>query len=84
MAGQLSCVPLLVGMGVDELSMNVHSIPKVKKLLSSITVNESKEIVEHALKLKTAAEIREFVTQSIVEKWGDTLPGELRQEIALD
>ncbi len=84
MAGQLSCVLLLVGMGVDELSMNVHSIPKVKKLLSSITVNESKEIVERALKLKTAAEIREFVTRSIVEKWGDTLPGELRQEIALD
>ena len=33
MASQLPCVPLLVGMGVDELSMNTHSIPRVKKLL---------------------------------------------------
>jgi phosphoenolpyruvate-protein kinase (PTS system EI component) len=84
MAGQLPCVPLLVGMGVNELSMNVHSIPKVKKLLSSITVSESKEIAEHALRLKTASEIKEFVTQSIVERWGEMLPGEFRQEIALD
>ncbi|HSE83732.1 MAG TPA: phosphoenolpyruvate--protein phosphotransferase, partial [Thermodesulfobacteriota bacterium] len=52
-AGQLSFVPLLIGMGVNELSMNVHAIPKVKKFLNSVTERESKEIVTQALKLKT-------------------------------
>jgi phosphotransferase system enzyme I (PtsI) len=84
MAAQLPCVPLLVGMGVDELSMNVHAIPKVKKLLNSITEKESREIVEYALKLKTAADIKEYVTNTITEKWSSLLPGEFLQEIASD
>jgi len=47
-------------------------------------MKESKEIAEHALRLKTASEIKEFVTKSIVERWGEMLPGEFRQEISLD
>lgn len=82
MAGQLPCVPLLVGMGVSELSMNVHSIPKVKKLLNSITERESREIVEYALRLKTAVDVREYVIRAIKEKWGDSLPDEFLREIA--
>ncbi len=81
MAGQLHCVPLLVGMGVDELSMNVHAIPKVKKLLNSITEKGSKEIVEGALKLKTAMDTREYVIKEIIDRWGSALPGEWVSEI---
>lgn len=81
MAGQLHCVPLLVGMGVDELSMNVHAIPKVKKLLNSITEKGSKEIVEGALKLKTAIDTREYVIKEIIDRWGSALPDEWVSEI---
>jgi phosphotransferase system enzyme I (PtsI) len=81
MAGQLPCVPLLIGMGVDELSMNVHAIPKVKKLLTSITESESKEIAEHALELRTAMEIREYVVGEIIKRWSKMLPGECTMEI---
>lgn len=84
MAGQLACVPLLVGMGVDELSMNVHAIPKVKKLLNCITFKDSKEIVKNVLKLKTAQDVREFVVSSIMEKWGKSLPDECISEILCD
>jgi phosphotransferase system enzyme I (PtsI) len=81
MASQLACVPLLVGMGVDELSMNTHSIPKVKKLLSTITEKESREISNDCLRLKTGPEIRERLTGSLIEKWGDALPPEFLTEI---
>jgi phosphotransferase system enzyme I (PtsI) len=81
MAGQLPCVPLLVGMGVDELSMNVHAIPKVKKLLNSITEKGSNEIVEGALKLKTAMDTRQYVTSEIINRWGNALPEEWVREI---
>lgn len=84
MAGQLSCVPLLVGMGVDELSMNVHVIPKVKKILNSITERESKEILEQVLKLKTAADIKDYVTHAIMEKWGGLIPSEFLEDMASD
>lgn len=80
-AGQLPFVPLLIGMGVNELSMNVHAMPKVKKLLNSITEKESKEIVEQALKLKTAMEIREYVVEEIIRRWSKVLPGECMMEI---
>ncbi len=81
MASQLSCVPLLVGMGVDELSMNIHSIPKVKKLLNTITEKDSKEILENALKLKTEFDIRTYVRKVIVQRWGDDFPAEFVEEI---
>ncbi len=81
MASQLSCVPLLVGMGVDELSMNTHSIPKVKKLLNTITEKESKEITKKCLKLRTETEIRDYVTKAVVKKWGENFPSEFIIEI---
>jgi len=81
MASQLSCVPLLVGMGVDELSMNIHSIPKVKKLLNTITEKDAKEILENSLKLKTEFDIRTYVRKVIVQRWGDDFPAEFVEEI---
>lgn len=81
MAGQLSCVPLLVGLGVDELSMNIHSIPKVKKLLNSITKLECEEILGNALKLKTTVETRDYVINAIMERWGSSLPSDFIEEI---
>ena len=81
MASQLSCVPLLVGMGVDELSMNTHSIPKVKKLLNTITEKESREITKHCLKLKTESEIMDYATKEVVKKWGGKFPPEFIVEI---
>lgn len=81
MASQLSCVPLLVGMGVDELSMNTHSIPKVKKLLNTITEKESKEITKNCLKLKTGSEITDYATKEVVKKWGEKFPPEFIIEI---
>jgi len=84
MAGQLSCVPLLVGMGVDDLSMNTHSIPKVKKLLNLITKAGCEEILESALKLKTTFDTKDYVIKAILDKWGKSLPLECVQEINSD
>lgn len=81
MAGQLACVPLLVGLGVDELSMNTHSIPRVKKLLNSITEKESKEIALISLRLKTEAEVRQYAKKEAVRRWGAGLPPEFLAEM---
>ena len=81
MASQLPCVPLLVGMGVDELSMNTHSIPRVKKLLNTITERESRRITDKCLLLKTGTEIKEFVSTALIDTWGDAFPPEFLAEI---
>jgi len=82
MAGETSCVPLLIGMGGDELSMNVRAIPKIKKLINSITYAGAREIAEGAIKFKTAGEVREYVAGEIIKRWGNRLPDECIREIA--
>ena len=57
---------LLMGLGkVSELSMEPHSIPKVKKILRKITLNEARELADHALKLATSEEINRFINNEM-------------------
>jgi phosphocarrier protein FPr len=50
--------PILVGLGVDELSVTVPSIATVKANVRSMTLEEAKRLAERALKCSTAAEVR--------------------------
>jgi phosphoenolpyruvate-protein phosphotransferase/dihydroxyacetone kinase phosphotransfer subunit len=60
LGGDPAAAPILVGLGVDELSMNPGSIPKVKSILRSITHSQAQELANQALALGTTAEIREL------------------------
>ncbi len=50
--------PILVGLGVDELSVTVPSIATVKANVRAMTHARAKELAERALKCSTAAEVR--------------------------
>mgnify|MGYP000969238761 CR=1 FL=1 len=58
---------ILVGLGLDELSMNPASIPMAKKVIRSITYERARKIAEHAIELSTAEEIVEYLNK-ILEK----------------
>jgi phosphotransferase system enzyme I (PtsI) len=47
-------IPLLLGMGLDELSMNPQSIPYIKNVIRSLSVSEAQSFVQETLKKKTA------------------------------
>ncbi len=53
-----AAVPILVGLGVDELSVSVPAIPGVKAQIRSLTLAECKERAQRALACATAAEVR--------------------------
>lgn len=61
MAGEPLYVPILLGMGIDELSMNALSIPKVKKFIRGLTIKECKEMFDEVFKFSSAYEIQNFV-----------------------
>jgi phosphotransferase system enzyme I (PtsI) len=61
MAGDLLCVGLLLGLGIEELSMNARAIPLIKKVIRSITIEEARTDFENVLKLNTASEVRAYV-----------------------
>lgn len=59
MAGDPRMASLLVGLGVDELSMNPASIPAVKEALAGRTYEELRSVAEQTLLATTLAEVQQ-------------------------
>jgi len=57
MAGEPSLVPLLLGLGVDELSTAVSVVAQVKFLIRRLRMADARELAEFALKCDSGAEI---------------------------
>jgi len=57
MAGEPALVPLLLGLGVDELSAAVSVVPSIKFLIRRLKMSEARELAEFALNCDSAAEI---------------------------
>src|SRR3989440_8693035 len=73
MAGDVALVPLLPGLGMDELSTAAMMVPRVKRAVQSVTIPECRELVEDALKLNTASEILGRCLQLADNRYGDLL-----------
>ncbi|HRP04699.1 MAG TPA: phosphoenolpyruvate--protein phosphotransferase, partial [Opitutaceae bacterium] len=57
MASDPELVPLLIGLGVDELSMSPPLLPAVKYVIRAMTLADAKRLAEEALGKSTAREI---------------------------
>jgi len=57
MAGDLTAVPLLLGLGVTELSVTPSMVPRVKMLIRSIEMSAARELAEFALGSDSPKEI---------------------------
>ena len=57
MAGELAMVPLLIGLGVAELSVAPSLVPRVKMLIRSIEMANARELAEFALNCDSPSEI---------------------------
>mgnify|MGYP003752695899 CR=1 FL=1 len=54
-------VPILLGLGVDELSISVPAIPMVKAQVRDLTLTEAQRLAQEALACATAPEVRRKV-----------------------
>jgi phosphoenolpyruvate-protein phosphotransferase (PTS system enzyme I) len=63
LAGEPLAIPILVGLGVDELSMNPPAIPIAKQIVRSLTFSGSKELAGRVLELETSAQVQECVKE---------------------
>ena len=62
MGGDPLATIILLGLGNQgELSMEAHSIPKVKKVIRKISLEEARQMADHALSLKSTEETNNFV-----------------------
>jgi phosphocarrier protein FPr len=61
LGGDPEATPILVGLGVDELSLNPAGIPRIKSILSALTMKSARTVAEQALRCQTSAEVRQLV-----------------------
>jgi phosphoenolpyruvate-protein phosphotransferase (PTS system enzyme I) len=69
MAADPVAIPLLVGLGLDELSMNPPAIPGAKKLIRGLDSREMAELAASALQFADPDEIRALVRSRVPELW---------------
>ena len=73
MAGDIALIPLLLGLGVDELSASAVLVPRVKRAVQSLSIPECKQLVKEALTLQTAPDILARCLELANARYGDLL-----------
>jgi phosphotransferase system enzyme I (PtsI) len=71
MAGDPLYIPVLLGLGVEELSMNPTSIPVVKRVIRMTSLGEATKIARRALALATVEEVNEYVNREMDHRFPD-------------
>ena len=61
MGGDPQAVPLLVGLGVDELSMNAPAIPRAKQIVRSLAYEQARDLAQAALEMESPEAVRELI-----------------------
>jgi phosphotransferase system enzyme I (PtsI) len=69
MAGDPLCCLILLGMQLDELSMNHLAIPRIKRILRHATLSEAKELLEKAISFNNAVDVRTYVQNYMSERF---------------
>jgi len=65
----------LLGLGnLTDLSMDPHSIPKVKKIICQSSMEEAKQIADHVLALRSADEINNFLGEEMWKRFPSDFP----------
>ena len=65
MAGEPQYALILLGLGIEHLSMNAFALLKVKKLIRSVSYKDAQKACEDVFKLTTAAEIESYLSEKI-------------------
>ena len=65
MGGDLLAIPLLVGLGFDELSMTPSRIPAAKERIRRLEFTACRDLAQRALRCTTAAEVEQQVREQV-------------------
>ena len=66
LASDPTAVPILLGLGVDELSSNPPAIPEIKARIARLSKSEAEALATAVLQLDSAAGVRECLSASFI------------------
>ncbi|NDC80257.1 MAG: phosphoenolpyruvate--protein phosphotransferase [Verrucomicrobia bacterium] len=69
MASDVVMTPVLIGLGVDEMSMGSVAVPRVKRAIQSLSFGECEALAEGILKMDSGEEVRKRLEQMAREKY---------------
>ena len=70
MAGSPFYIPILVGLGATELSMNVNSITRVRRVIAGVAYEETRELRDRVLECATVESVESTAREFFTERWG--------------
>jgi phosphotransferase system enzyme I (PtsI) len=73
MAGDLALTPLLLGLGMDELSVGASLVPPVKRAVQSLVHSECQKLVSDLMELDTPSAILARCTEMAQAHYGELL-----------
>ncbi|OPY72843.1 MAG: Phosphoenolpyruvate-protein phosphotransferase [Syntrophorhabdus sp. PtaU1.Bin058] len=71
MAGEPLYVPIMLGLGLDEVSMNPYAIPRIKKIIRGMNQSYCRELVEEIMKKDSAKEGERFLRNEMMQIFPD-------------
>jgi phosphocarrier protein FPr len=63
-ASDVKAVPILLGLGVDELSVSIKSIPSIKAAVRRLNMDRCASMAHDALEMRSAGEVRSFLAKN--------------------
>ncbi len=70
MAGDALASVILLGLGLDEFSMSSFGIPRIKKIIRSVSILEAQELVGTIMELKSFKDVDKYTTAYMEGKFG--------------
>ncbi len=71
MAGDPLCCLILLGMQLDELSMNHLAIPRIKRIIQQSTLSEAMNLLKQAMSYNNAGDVRAYVQDYMSDRFPD-------------
>ena len=68
MAGNIYCVPFLIGAGIYDLSMTPKIIPNIKKVVSQFSIKECEQLLSEAKSLNSAEAVTYLIKEAFIDK----------------
>jgi phosphotransferase system enzyme I (PtsI) len=73
MAGEVLFTPLLLGLGMDELSAGATLVPRVKNAVQRLSMTECQKLVAEVLELDTPAAVLARCTEMAAQNYGELI-----------
>jgi phosphoenolpyruvate-protein phosphotransferase len=65
LAGEPVAIPILLGLGLDEFSMNAPAIPVAKQVIRSLTMAQARQVAEAVLMLESDEAVQQWVCEQV-------------------